>query len=157
MFVLRAAGFMATSTSGASPGVWMSVELKLIWKPADARQRAGRGTDLGGEVRQGADVVAEDGGGPGELGPGELHPVAGIAGEADRDPLEFLASGARAPWWSSRPFRLLHALVRPRREVEQLLGERLGQVLDDVLLADDADAAGPGRRRSGRCGSGRSA
>ncbi len=32
-FVLSAAGFIATSTSGASPGVWMSEALKLIWKP----------------------------------------------------------------------------------------------------------------------------
>ena len=32
-FVRSAAGFMATRTSGASPGVWMSLELKLIWKP----------------------------------------------------------------------------------------------------------------------------
>ncbi len=32
-FVLRAAGFMATSTSGASPGVWMSDAEKLIWNP----------------------------------------------------------------------------------------------------------------------------
>ena len=90
MFVLSAAGFIATRTSGWSPGVWMSVELKLIWKPADARQRARRGADLGREVRQRADVVAEDRGRPGELGAGELHAVAGIAGEADRDPLELL-------------------------------------------------------------------
>ncbi len=33
MLVRSAAGFMATRTSGASPGVWMSLELKLIWKP----------------------------------------------------------------------------------------------------------------------------
>ena len=33
MLVLSAAGFIATSTSGASPGVWMSLEEKLIWKP----------------------------------------------------------------------------------------------------------------------------
>ena len=32
-FALSAAGFIATSTSGASPGVWMSCELKLIWNP----------------------------------------------------------------------------------------------------------------------------
>ncbi len=31
--VLSAAGFIATSTSGASPGVWMSDAEKLIWKP----------------------------------------------------------------------------------------------------------------------------
>ena len=33
MFVLSAAGFIATSTSGASPGVWMSDAEKLIWNP----------------------------------------------------------------------------------------------------------------------------
>ena len=33
MFVRSAAGFIATRTSGASPGVWISLELKLIWKP----------------------------------------------------------------------------------------------------------------------------
>ena len=49
----------------------------------------------------------------------------------------------------SRAFRLLHALVRPRRQVEQLLGERLGQVLDDVRLADDADELAVRRRPSG--------
>ena len=49
MFVLSAAGFMATSTSGSSPGVWISDELKLIWKPdtpgsdpAGARISAGK-------------------------------------------------------------------------------------------------------------------
>ena len=49
MFVLSAAGFIATRTSGASPGVWISVELKLIWnpltpgsEPAGARISAGK-------------------------------------------------------------------------------------------------------------------
>ena len=48
-FVLSAAGFIATRTSGSSPGVWMSFELKLIWKPdtpgsepAGARISAGK-------------------------------------------------------------------------------------------------------------------
>ena len=40
--VLRAAGFMATSTSGWSPGVWMSEALKLSWKPdTPGREPAG--------------------------------------------------------------------------------------------------------------------
>ena len=40
--VLSAAGFMATSTSGWSPGVWMSRLLKLIWKPlTPGREPAG--------------------------------------------------------------------------------------------------------------------
>ena len=33
MFALSAAGFIATSTSGWSPGVWISDDEKLIWKP----------------------------------------------------------------------------------------------------------------------------
>jgi hypothetical protein len=49
MFVLSAAGFIATRTSGSSPGVWMSEDEKLIWKPetpgsepAGARISAGK-------------------------------------------------------------------------------------------------------------------
>ena len=32
-FVLRAAGFIATSASGLSPGVWMSLLENESWKP----------------------------------------------------------------------------------------------------------------------------
>ena len=46
---LSAAGFIATSTSGSSPGVWISVLEKLSWKPetpgsepAGARISAGK-------------------------------------------------------------------------------------------------------------------
>src|SRR5262249_42077377 len=86
--VFRAAGFMATRVLSWSPGVWMSVEEKWIWKPetparvpAGARSSAGEGggADRGGEVGQGADVVAEQGRGVGQLGPCQLHAVAGIA------------------------------------------------------------------------------
>ena len=157
MFVLSAAGFIATRTSGWSPGVWMSVEREADLEARHAGQRAGRRPDLGREVGQRADVVAEDGGGPRELRPGQLHPVAGVAGEADRDPLELLDLGLRLLGGASRAFRLLHALVRPRREVEQLLRERLGEVLDDVDLADDADQVAVGRRPAARSDSGRSA
>ena len=48
-FVLRPAGFIATSTSGASPGVWISDDEKWSWKPdtpnklpAGARISAGK-------------------------------------------------------------------------------------------------------------------
>ena len=157
MFVLSAAGFMATSTSGCVARRVDVGRAEADLEPADARQRARRRADLGREVGQGADVVAEDGGRPGELGPGELHAVAGIAGEADGDPLELLDRELRLPGGRHAPSGCLHALVRSRREVEQLLGERLGEVLDDVDLADDADQAAPRRRRSGRSGSGRSA
>src|SRR5213083_2831302 len=39
---------------------------------------------------------------------------------------------------SSAPFGSMHRLVRPRREVEQLLRERLGEVLEDVLRPNHA-------------------
>ena len=42
MFVLSAAGFIATSTSGWSPGVWICDDEKLIWKPdTPGREPAG--------------------------------------------------------------------------------------------------------------------
>ena len=84
-FTLRAAGFMATSTSGSSPGVWMSWLAKLIWKPLTPGQRSRRGADLRGIVGERADVVADEGGGVRELVAGDLHPVAGVAREADDD------------------------------------------------------------------------
>ena len=91
--------------------------------------------------------------------PGQLHPVAGVAGEADRDALELLdvRTELRRPGGRHPPSGCLHPLVRPRRQVEQLLGERLGQVLDDVRLADDPDEPARRRRRAGRSDSGRSA
>src|SRR5690606_32633811 len=49
----------------------------------DAGQRAGGGADLGREVGEGGEVVAEQRGGGGELSSGDLHPVAGVAGKAD--------------------------------------------------------------------------
>ena len=92
MFVLSAAGFIATSTSGCVARACGSRWRKLIWKPRHAGQRAGRRADLGREVGQRADVVAEDRGGPRELGAGQLHAVAGVAGEPDGDALELLRS-----------------------------------------------------------------
>ena len=53
-----------------------------------ARQRAGGRADLGREVRQGGDVVAEHCRVGGEPVPGELHPVARVPGEADDHSVE---------------------------------------------------------------------
>src|SRR5512146_970514 len=39
----------------------------------------------------------------------------------------------------SGAFGRRHPLVRPRREVQELLGERFGEVLQDVDRTDDAD------------------
>ena len=55
---------------------------------ADAGQGPLRGTDLGWEIGDGADVVAEDSGGLRELAAGNLHAVAGVAGESDRYAVE---------------------------------------------------------------------
>ena len=68
----------------------MSLLEKLIWNPRHAREAAGGRPDLGREVGQGADVVAEGRRGPRELAAGQLHAVAGIAGEPDRDAIQFL-------------------------------------------------------------------
>src|SRR5206468_540575 len=52
-----------------------------------------RGADFGREVREGGDVVADEGGRVGELRAGQLHAVAGVAGEADGDRFNFLSGG----------------------------------------------------------------
>ena len=56
----------------------------------DAGQRAGRRADLGREVRQRRDVVADERRLAREAAAGQLHAVAGVAGEADRHLLELL-------------------------------------------------------------------
>ena len=89
-FTLSAAGFIATRTLGWSPGVRMSWSAKCTWKPetpgsepAGARISAGKSGSvarsfpkIGGLARE---AIAR-----------ELHPVAGVAGEADDDPFEVL-------------------------------------------------------------------
>ena len=56
---------------------------------ADAGQGARRCADLGGEVGQRRQVVAEGRRLAGEPVAGELHAVAGVAGEPDDDAVEF--------------------------------------------------------------------
>src|SRR5262249_12095884 len=60
----------------------------------DAGRRPRRGADLRGEVRQGADVVAEQGRGVGELGAGQLHAVARVPRQADRHAVALLDGNA---------------------------------------------------------------
>ena len=83
--VLSAAGFIATSTSGASPAVSIAVEPKLIWNaetpnsvPCGARISAGKS----GKV---ARSLPAERGRQRELPAGQLHAVAAVAGEADDD------------------------------------------------------------------------
>src|SRR5579859_3116769 len=55
--------------------------MKLI--TAHARQGAGGGANLRGKVREGGDIVPIQRYRIGELAPGDLHAVAGVAGKAD--------------------------------------------------------------------------
>ena len=68
----------------------------------DTGERTGRRADLCREVRKRGDVVAEERGGGGELAPGQLHPVAGVAGESDRDSVELgdVLGAARPALWA---------------------------------------------------------
>ena len=85
---LSAAGFIATSTFGrVARGEDVEVgEVHL--EAGDTGQGAGGRADLGREVRQGRDVVAELGGLGGEPVAGELHAVAGVSGETDDHPIQ---------------------------------------------------------------------
>ncbi len=56
----------------------------------DAREGPGGSPDLRRVVRQRADVVPERGRALGELAPGDLHAVAGVAGEAHGDAVQLL-------------------------------------------------------------------
>ena len=66
-----------------SPGVKMSVLEKWTWKPQTPAS-VPAGADLGREVGQRADVVADQGRGVGELRAGQLHAVAGVARGIER-------------------------------------------------------------------------
>ena len=90
MLTTSAAGFIATSTSGASPGVWMSDGAEVELEAGDSRARPGWRPDLGREVGQRREVVADQRGGVRELVAGDLHAVAGVPGEADHHRLLLL-------------------------------------------------------------------
>ena len=90
MFTLSAAGFIATSTLGWSPGREDVVVGEVHLEAGHAWKRAGRSTDLRREVGKRREVVPEDGRLAREAVARELHPVAGVAGEPDHDPFEVL-------------------------------------------------------------------
>ena len=90
MFVFSAAGFIATSTFGASPGVRMSWSAKWSWKPetpgsepAGARISAGKSGSV--EMSLPRRAVSEV-----NCEPVELHAVAGVARKADDHLVELL-------------------------------------------------------------------
>ena len=76
-----------------NPKLPTSTDANCSWNTTYAEQ---------GVVIRALERSRDIGGGPGELRPGELHAVAGVAGESDRDALEFLGrdvtlGGGHAP------------------------------------------------------------
>ena len=63
----------------------------------DAREGAGGGADLGREVGEGGEIVAEQGRLAREAVARELHPVARVAREADDHAVELLDGFRHAP------------------------------------------------------------
>ena len=113
-FAFRAAGFIATSTVGASPGGDDGMVGEVQLERGHPWQGARRRADLGREVRQGGQAVAERGCLRGESVAGELHAVARVAGEPD-DHLERVLTGLFAVLFvigaspgSGRPLRTRH-------------------------------------------------
>src|SRR3954467_10901254 len=113
---------MATSTSGASPGVRMSREAKWIWKaetpatvPAGARISAGKSGSVARSLPRTA--VASVKRLPAERvpapppAPRERHPVARVPREANDDPLARLGDLHRFVYAAGRR-RFQRALMR---------------------------------------------
>jgi hypothetical protein len=101
---------MATSTSGASPGVVMSWSRCAPGTPTPG-QRPGRRPDLRREVGHGRQVVAEAGGHAREAVTGELHAVARVTGEADDDPVDGDGFGGGSAHVVSLPGDKAHAIT----------------------------------------------
>ena len=89
-----------------------------------AAQGAGRGPDLGREVGEGGQVVAQQGAARGEAVAGELHAVARVAGEAHDDLVQLLCRVLRSrchglprlmSWTVESPGSPLRAVAHPRR------------------------------------------
>ena len=80
-------------------------EMRL--KAGHAGDGALRRANLGRKVRQGGEVVAQLGGVGGEPVTGQLHAVAGVAGESDQDPVD-LAKLAHAGCSLPRSFSYTH-------------------------------------------------
>ena len=59
------------------------VRREMELEAADAGERARRGANFGREIGESGEIVAVKGDGVGELAAGDLHAVAGVAGEAN--------------------------------------------------------------------------
>ncbi len=101
-FAFNAAGFIATSTFGVSPGGHDVVVGDVHLERGHAGDRAGGGADLGREVGLGRQVVAEHRRQLREPVADKLHAVARVACEPDYDPVERLHSTGRGRLYGHR-------------------------------------------------------
>ena len=91
----------------------MSREAKWIWKAETPASVPGRSADLGREVGQGDQVVADQRGRRREAVAGELYAVARITGESDDDPLFLFGRLGQAT--DAPRLRLIVGTGRPSR------------------------------------------
>ena len=122
-------------------------------EPGHAGKRAGRCADLGREVGERREVVAEDGRLAREAITRELHPVAGVAGEPDHDPFEVLDGLARSHsrGIAERSGRAGSSCAPAAKRPLQGSSRKLGSARADSARCGKLSSAG---RRYGR-GSGR--
>ena len=145
-----------------SPGVRISWSEMCTWNERDAGDRAGGRPDLGRIVGLRGEVVAERRADVGEAVAGELHPVAGVAGEPDDDVVELL--GLERSWcrsslaprsvslwrgrWAVRPVPSAHHRVATPRDRDRAPAHARRRVGSDVSSALEARPARRGRARS---------
>ena len=102
----------------------MSWSEMWTWKAETPGQRAGRRPDLGRELGQRGEVVAEQRARAGEAIAGQLHAVAGVAGEADDDPVELVRCACGAcrstvsDTWAHPPVTVRRAVATDRADVD---------------------------------------
>jgi len=132
----------------------MAGEVKL--KAGDAGESARGGANFGREVGEGADVVAEGGRGVGHLSADHLHPVAGVAAEADDCRFEMLQLLLRRPRHALAGLRGAgtHRLISDREKTgsacpQIIAGPREGERTSRKFnIATPGDRAGEPRRCS---------
>src|SRR5207245_629065 len=110
---------------------------------ADARQRPGRGADLGRKVRKGREVIAGERGLGRELHTGDLHAVARVTREPDDDGVAFLDP----PRTRGYAVRHLDTPPRPRWALNLV---RVSAELRSKTRTPSEDSVRPGRLQLGR-------
>src|SRR5215208_4867584 len=151
--VLRAAGFMAMSASGSSPGVMMSSEEKEIWKPETpgreprgARISAGKSGNV--EMSLPKSAVALVNCVPATCMPSLESPAKRMV-TRDSSRISCFSSWRTSVVMSLSALWLRHSLVWSWRDVEHFLREQLGEVAEQVAETHQAAHRAPLHNRHG--------